>query len=356
MMTEKTTTTGWRAPSNIALVKYWGKRTGQLPVNGSISITLDQSFTTTWLSFRKKAGAGHSIDMEYFFHGNTQLKFSEKIAGYLNTLQPELPFLTDYQMVFNSENSFPHSAGIASSASSMAALALCLLSMEELVTGKKLPSADFFRRASALARQGSGSASRSVYGGIVSWGKISSIEDSSDEYATPFLLPSDSRLRLLRDSILVVSPEEKALSSSAGHASMISHPFREGRIEQANCHVNKMTEAIRGNNFRTIAEISEKESLALHALLLSSASGVILLKPNTLRIIEEIVQFRKSTNLDLFFSIDAGPNVHLIYYEDQKEMILPFIRQNLSKYCEQGEWIDDRIGQGPVQLNAPTEN
>lgn len=355
MSSEYPIRTGWRAPSNIALVKYWGKKAGQLPDNGSLSITLEQSHTTTWLSCRKKDRTGTQIEMEYFFHGRKHLKFTEKIARYLDLLRPELPFLADHHLVFHSENSFPHSAGIASSASSMAALALCLVSMEELVTGKKLPSAGFFRRASSLARLGSGSACRSVYGGMVSWGEIAAVPGSSDEFATPVPLPADSRFRLLRDSILVVSPEEKTLSSSLGHAAMTGHPFRQGRIEQATIHANKITEAIRANDFRLLAEISENESLTLHALLLSSTPGAILLKPNTLRIIEEIRQFRESTQLGLFFSIDAGPNVHLLYFEDQREQILPFIEQNLSRYCEQGQWIDDRIGQGPVQLKEPNE-
>lgn len=356
MKSEKNIKIGWRAPANIALVKYWGKRQGQLPENGSISITLDQSSTTTYLSFQKKKQEDRAIDMKYFFQGKKHEKFREKIAGYLNVLLHELPFLIDYQLIIHSENNFPHSAGIASSASSMAALALCLVSMEELVTIKKLPEADFFRRASFLARLGSGSASRSVYGGIVSWGQIDSVKHSSDDYATPFPLPGESRFRHLRDSILIVSSEEKNFSSSSGHASMADHPYRAGRIAQANSNVNKITEAILKNDFQSLIKISEHEALSLHALLLSSSAGIMLLKPDTLRIIEEIRRFRESTKLDLFFSIDAGPNVHLIYFEDQRNMILPFVQQTLSKYCEQGQWIDDRIGNGPIKLTVPIDN
>ena len=356
MKSEITTKIGWRAPSNIALVKYWGKRAGQLPENGSISITLDHSSTTTYLSFRKKEREDQEMAMEYFFHGKKHPKFCEKIAGYLNSLRLELPFLIDYQLIIQSENNFPHSAGIASSASSMAALALCLVSMEELVTNKKLESDDFFRRASMVARLGSGSASRSVYGGIVSWGQIATVLNSSDEYATPFQLPVESRFRHLRDSILIVSSEEKAFSSSSGHATMTDHSYRSGRMIQATSHVNKITGAIRESDFQVLAKISENEALSLHALLLSSSSGVILLKPNTLQIIEEIRRFRESAKLDLFFTVDAGPNVHLVYFDDQRDKILPFIQQTLSKYCEQGLWIDDRIGDGPIQMTIPNAN
>jgi diphosphomevalonate decarboxylase len=341
---------GWKAPSNIALVKYWGKRAHQVPVNGSLSITLDKCSTTTFLSFRQKEDKDQSISMEYHFHGTRNMKISEKIAVLLKSLRSEMPFLADYQLTFYSENNFPHSAGIASSASSMAALALCMVSMEEIVTGMLLPEDDFFRRASTIARYGSGSASRSVYGGIVSWGGVAFINQSSDQYATPYPLHKDSRFNKLRVIILIVSSDEKEVASSTGHASMVNHPYREGRIVQANSNLHKMIEAIEDNNFQVLAEISENEALSLHALLLSSSSGILLLKPNTLKIIEEIRRFRASTNLDLFFTIDAGPNIHLIYDEGQRQKILPFVQQTLSQYCENGLWIDDCMGEGPRQI------
>jgi diphosphomevalonate decarboxylase len=133
---------------------------------------------------------------------------------------------------------------------------------------------------------------------------------------------------------------------------MTDHPYRTGRKVQANANLHKIAEAIDQNNYQVLAEIAENEALSLHALLLSSADGILLLKPETLRIIEEIRRFREESGLDLFFTIDAGPNVHLIYFEDQREMILPFVQQTLSQYCEDGCWIDDRIGNGP-QLLTP---
>jgi diphosphomevalonate decarboxylase len=232
----------------------------------------------------------------------------------------------------------------------MAALALCLVSMEEIVMKTKLTEKDFFKRASTLARYGSGSASRSVYGGIVSWGKIASISMSSDEYATPFPLHSESRINHLRDIILIVSSEEKSFSSSSGHAAMADHPYREGRRVQANKNLMLITDAIQNNDYQLLAIISENEALSLHALLLSSTPGIMLLKPNTLLIIEEIRHFRETTGLDLFFTIDAGPNVHLIYFEDQREMIVSFVRDTLCRFCENGTWIDDKIGTGPQLL------
>ena len=345
----------WRAPSNIAIIKYWGKRAHQLPDNGSLSITLEKSFTTTSLSFRKKLHSEKNISFEYYFDGNRRFQFEKKTDRILNELLSELPFLIDYELVFQSENNFPHSTGIASSASSMSALALCLVSMEEVVTRKKLNKEDFFRRASFISRMGSGSASRSVYGGIVTWGNIPFINPSSDEYATPFLLPKESRFHQLMDIILIVSSKEKSVSSTAGHAFMNNHPYREGRISQANYNMLNLINAIRIDDYQSIVTIAENEALSLHALLMTSSSNGLLLKPNTLYIIEAIRCFREKTGLDLFFTIDAGPNVHLIYFEDQRDSVLPFVQNTLVQFCEDGRWIDDKIGNGPERLTPEIE-
>lgn len=346
---------GWRAPANIALIKYWGKRSNQLPENGSLSISLEHSATTTYLSYLKKGNAAEERGMQYYFHGQRHPEFEKKMVQLLNQLQSEMPFLADYQLLFNSENNFPHSAGIASSASSMAALALCLTSMEERIVSTKLSKKAFFVRASGIARLGSGSASRSVYGGIVSWGECPAIDNSSDYYATPFPLQKRNRLNQVRDIILVVNSSKKKVSSSAGHARMADHPYREGRKQQANSNLTKIIEAISSENYRLIAEIAENEALSLHALLMTSVPYGLLLQPNTLHIVAEIREFRESTGLDIFFTIDAGPNVHLIYYEDQREKVVQFVKEKLIRYCENQQWIDDKMGTGPRLLTPETD-
>ena len=349
-MSEEQNKICWSAPSNIALVKYWGKRAHQLPENCSLSFTLEKSVTTTCLTFHKKDYPNKKISVEYFFHSEQHPAFERKTEKLLNDLLTEMPFLADYKLLFHSENNFPHSTGIASSASSMSAMALCLVSMEEFINRKKLPENDFFRRASFISRLGSGSASRSVFGGVVTWGENPAVKQSSDEYATPFPLPEGSRLNQLMDIILIVSTEEKKVSSSSGHALMSDHPYHDGRIVQANNHIREISEAIRNSDYQAIAAIAENEALSLHALLMTSSQNGLMLKPHTISIIEEIRRFRTQTGLDLFFTIDAGPNVHLIYFEDQRQMILPFVHDTLLKFCEDGRWIDDKIGSGPKLL------
>jgi diphosphomevalonate decarboxylase len=341
---------GWKAPSNIALVKYWGKKENQIPANASLSITLDYATTSTFLSFKVKKVKDNRISLTYFFHQVREEKFENKIAALLNRLIPEMPFLVDYELVFHSENNFPHSTGIASSASSMAALALCLVHMEILIKQTHQTKETFFQRASYIARLGSGSASRSIYGGLVTWGAVNGEVGTSDLFASPFNLDETSRLNSVRDIILIVSSQEKSMSSSIGHSQMEQHPYRNGRINQANANISELLSSVRTSDYANIAKIAEIEALSLHALLMTSGADGFLLKPNTLQIIDEIKRFRNEHQLDLFFTIDAGPNVHLIYYEDQREQVLSFVERTLSIYCEDGKWIDDKIGEGPVCL------
>ena len=114
----------WRAPSNIALIKYWGKYGNQLPKNASISFTLNNAFTETSVKYAAKENNDKNIDLKFYFEGKENPKFAEKIQKFLESIIPHFPFLTYVSLEINSSNSFPHSTGIASSASSMAALAL----------------------------------------------------------------------------------------------------------------------------------------------------------------------------------------------------------------------------------------
>src|SRR5690606_3451821 len=121
----------WIAPSNIALVKYWGKREEQIPANPSLSFTLDTSRTTTTLKFSKAETPAKDPVFELYFEGNKKENFKPKIRTFFNRIKTYCPYLWEYELVINSENSFPHSSGIASSASGMSALALCIMSMEK---------------------------------------------------------------------------------------------------------------------------------------------------------------------------------------------------------------------------------
>src|SRR5690554_1801837 len=123
-------TVTWESPSNIALVKYWGKKEHQIPANPSISFTLNNCKTTTTLTFSKKENTQH-FSFEVFLDGEKKEEFKPKIETFFKRIESYLPFLTDYHFKIETSNTFPHSSGIASSASGMSALALCLMSVEK---------------------------------------------------------------------------------------------------------------------------------------------------------------------------------------------------------------------------------
>ena len=168
----------WEAPSNIALVKYWGKYGTQLPCNPSISFTLSACKTTTKVLYSPRTKMDSPFSFDFLFEGKPGPSFHPKIASFLTKITPFCPYVKTHHFSIQSQNSFPHSSGIASSAASMAALALCLLSIERQAR-PTIDSASFFKKASFLARLGSGSAARSVEGPVVSWGASSTIAGTS---------------------------------------------------------------------------------------------------------------------------------------------------------------------------------
>ena len=146
--------TTWKAPSNIALIKYWGKREGQFPANPSLSITLEASATTTTLSYQKRVRPGDDFSFKVLLDHAPEPSFEPKIAAFFKRALPYLPFLKEYHFTIATGNTFPHSSGIASSASGMAALALCLTDLERLWTPGR-DEAYYRHKASFLARLGS---------------------------------------------------------------------------------------------------------------------------------------------------------------------------------------------------------
>ena len=168
----------WESPSNIALVKYWGKNLDQTPKNPSISFTLSDCKTTTSVLFKKIKSTSKIIDFELFFEGERNISFRTKIEKFFSTIVAYCPFLSNYHLTISSSNSFPHSSGIASSASAMSALSLCIMSLEKELT--LIDDEFFYKKASFISRIGSGSACRSIYGGINFWGTHSDFSFGSD--------------------------------------------------------------------------------------------------------------------------------------------------------------------------------
>lgn len=326
----------WRSPSNIAFVKYWGKKGHQIPANPSLSMTLKECFTETKVSFVPSDELTVSLTLA----GTREEKFAHKIKAYLETLT-EMPWLKHVSFTIQTKNTFPHGTGIASSASGLSAFALCLTDYLHHLHGEPLNDL-FYKRASHLSRLASGSACRSVYGGFTTWGE-SDLPESSDKYACPFQVHPE--LSHLKDTVLVISGDEKVVSSTQGHGRMSEHPFAEARFLQAKNHFKTMVGSLKSGDVEEMGRILESEALSLHSMMMTSPVPYTLLKPNTLAAIDMIWHFRKETKIPLYFTLDAGPNLHLIYPEVFQNKIRTFIAHELSPFTQ--KVIEDERGEGP---------
>jgi diphosphomevalonate decarboxylase len=338
----------WMSPSNIAFIKYWGKHGDQLPRNPSISMTLRESYTITsmnyWITDK------HRGEIKFRVNGKENPKFGKRIIDYIHSINQFYPFLRSLNIEIDTINSFPHSAGIASSASAMSSIALCLCSIESELFAIQYSKDEFLHKASFLSRLGSGSACRSIYGNYAVWGKTPVVKNSSDLFAVPYQTDISDIFKDLRDTILIVDSGEKRVSSSLGHKLMNDHPFAEQRFLAAGKNLQILVKSIINGDFDKFSEIVENEALMLHGLMMSSNPAYILMKPGTIEIINRIIDFRRETGSNLCFTLDAGPNIHLLYPGTESPKIEKFISDELLEFCENSRAIYDYIGDGPLRL------
>lgn len=339
----------WRSPSNIALVKYWGKKSGgiQLPANASISFTLNNCYSDTRISLREKDPLNPDFDIRLWFQGKEKPSFLPKIETFLQRIEPAFRWLKDFGLDIHTSNSFPHSSGIASSASSMSALALCIADIDALLSGKEFKLDDATRKkVSGIARLGSGSACRSLYPETGVWGFHADYPGSGDEWAVS-MEDIHPVFKTFRDTILIVEQGKKSVSSSKGHDLVNSHPFAAARYETAEKHMHQMRNILKEGDLNAFREIVELEAFMLHALMMSSNPWFILMKPNTLQLIEKIKSMREQSGLQMVITLDAGANIHLLYPDSDAMEIDQLIKTRLAPHCENGLYICDRVGQGP---------
>ncbi len=339
----------WKSPSNIALVKYWGKYGRQFPKNASISFTLSNAYSITQINYTHDPARIKNLVVNFTFEGKSNKAFEDRIISFLLSIKDEFTFLSNIALNIDSENSFPHSSGIASSASAMSALALCLIDIKQKIEGKTLSKLEFTKITSHVSRLGSGSASRSIIPKLAIWGEHPSFK-SSNEYAIQvdeFLHPIFDNFH---DDILIISPNEKSVSSTAGHKLMDNNPYAEERYKQANERLVHLTESMKIGDIVSFGKIVEDEALTLHALMMCSDPSYILMEPNTLHVINLIRSFRQKTKLPIYFTLDAGPNLHLLYPDGIKKEVESFINKELKTFCHNGKIIKDQIGNGPEKL------
>lgn len=335
-----------QAPSNIAFVKYWGKVGRQHPINPSVSMTLKNCFTTCHVTYRH--GVEQTKVESFCFAGKENKKFQSRIEEYLYDISDVAPFVKNLSLSIKTDNTFPHSAGIASSASAFAAIGYALAHIERHLKCKN--DSDLEERASKFARLGSGSAGRSIIGPYCVWGEYDP-EKSVDDYAVS-LTEIHQSFSHVKDAILLIDEQEKKVSSSAGHKLMGNHPYRQARIDQAKDHTLRLIAAMREGDWQVFGDILENEALALHGLMMTSSPSFILLTPKSLEAIERIRNYRDATNIPVYFTIDAGPNIHVIYPKTHAINVEKFIKSELANLCHNQKYILDEIGGGTCVIDA----
>lgn len=325
-------------PSNIALIKYWGKYPGQLPANPSISYTLNECKTVTAIEF----AAGEEFSVRTFLSGREEPGFAEKIEKYFISIEQYLPWILKGKYIIRTENTFPHSSGIASSASGFGAIARCLMGLDQQFSG---PGEENFvrRKASFLARLGSGSACRSLYNGLIVWGKTAVVPESSDLYAVPYPETEIHPIfKSFNDWVLLIHEGQKSVSSSVGHGLMNTNPYAERRFQEAHENFEKLNVILSTGDMEGFIKLVEHEALTLHAMMMMSDPAFILMKPGTLQVINKVWEFRRITGMALFFTLDAGANVHLLFPDDiDTRKIKDFIHQELVPFTQNGGVVKD---------------
>ncbi len=281
------------AHPNIALIKYWGNRDHELriPENGSISFNLDGLYTKTKVTFESSL-ENDILEINGQIIGNSELKRVSQFLRWVSEISGK-----HYFAKVISENNFPIAAGIASSASAFAALSLAATKAFDLELSEK--------ELSRLARRGSGSACRSIPDGFVEWKPGRTDEDL---YAVS-IAPS-SHWDLV-DVIAVVKGKHKSVGSTAGHALAHTSPIQKARVADAPRRLDIGRNAIMKKDFLALAEIVEVDSNLMHAVMMTSNPSLIYWEPTTITIMKTIPELRQ-TGIPVCYTLDAGPNVHVI--------------------------------------------
>lgn len=281
------------ARANIAFIKYWGNLNDdlRLAMNGSISMTLDMLRTVTTVEL-SPALAEDEIEVDGVepFPGA-----KARIVAHLDRLRTLAGKPLKARVA--SVNDFPTGVGLASSASGFAALTLAAAAAFEMGLED--------RELSALARLGSGSATRSIWGGYVEWVAGTEHEES---FASQMAPPEHWEIC---DCIALVSTETKEVASSEGHKLAKSSPLYSARLSQVKEDLDRVREAILSRDFESLGSVAEREALSLHAIMMTSQPSLLYWTPATVRVIKEVRNWREEGR-SVYFTIDAGPNVHLL--------------------------------------------
>lgn len=317
----------YKASTDIALIKYWGKKDEQLriPENDSLSIILDGLYTITTIEFRPELKSDRvTID------GEQQLKEVNRVSKHLDRFR-KLAGIKTFAKVA-SENNFPRSTGLSSTGSAFAALSYAATSSLGLdLTQKEL---------SILSRQASGTACRCVCGGFVQWHQGENSENSYSETVFP------ANSWDLRDLVVVVDDKAKKISSTAGHKTAQTSPFYLTRQQHLSNKINHLKSAIKNKDFTSFGKIVESEALEFHSIILTSEPPLLMWLPGSLAVMRTVQSLRES-GIETYFSLNTGFNLHVITLPQYEEKVMTELKNiGLVKRV-----IQAKVGGKPQEIN-----
>lgn len=293
-----------RAYTNIALIKYWGKKNESLilPMNNSLSLTLDAFYTETEVSFSE----AYTEDQFYLDNQLQDEKATKKISTFLDIVREKTGTTKKAKVI--SQNFVPTAAGLASSASGLAALAgACNEALELGLDDQAL---------SRLARRGSGSACRSIFGGFVEWEKG---HDDQSSYAHP--ISSDGFENHLAMVFLLLNEQKKDVSSRDGMRRTVeTSSFYQGWLDSVEADLYQLKQAIKTKNFQLLGEIMEQNGLKMHGTTLAARPPFTYWSPDSLKAMQAVRDLRNQ-GIPCYFTMDAGPNVKVLVQKDHLDKV-----------------------------------
>lgn len=310
------------AHPNVAFIKYWGRKdeTLRLPTNGSLSMNLSEMITTTTVEF-SESFAEDTVEID-----GQQIKSEEKrTIEHLNRIR-ELANISIKAKVV-SINNFPASTGLSSSSSGFAALTMAAAKAAGLDLSEK--------ELTILARQGSGSACRSIPDGFVEWKDAETSEESYAETVFP------SNYWDIADVVAVVSTEKKRVATSDGQQFAHTSPFFQARINSMAQKLELAKQYIHEKNFTKFGELIEAEALEMHAVMLTSKPALIYWSEGTLKLMKQVRQWRQE-GLPVYFSINTGQDIHLICESKH----ISTLQEKLSHISDVKKVITNKPGSG----------
>jgi diphosphomevalonate decarboxylase len=296
------------AQANIAFIKYWGNRdnTLRIPSNGSISMNLDGLYTRTTVRFQRGLSSDRLSINGYEVTG----KGLDRISHILNLIRGMANIHERAEVM--SENNFPSGAGIASSASAFAALALA----GSKAAGLNLNEPELSR----LARRGSGSAARSIPGGFVEWQA-----GANDEDSFAFSIAGPVHWDLV-DCVAIVSAAHKKTGSTEGHTIAHTSPLQAARVADAPRRLEICRRAILERDFNTFASIVELDSDMMHAVMMTSTPALHYWKPASMEVMSCVRQWR-AEGMPVCYTVDAGPNIHVVCPQREAQIVEKRLRE-----------------------------